>query len=199
MIPQGLISIIALGLTTALNGQNIDFQFYQGINKPLISFQGNKQTIKYQTNFGNDTRIGIRFGDSSKLSFSTLLGASTVQAIYTSNDATSSFSHSSIYLDIPIRYAFTILPISSVAIGPSFGFMATSSQTTNGLPVRSRSIFNKTNFSFIIEVAFKGYSADKLNLQPYLCYRTMLNSADKDGDKLHINGYSFGIKLDFKK
>jgi hypothetical protein len=199
MLRLGLTAIFMFCLFTASNAQQLGFQFYQGVNKPMVSFEAKGQSLSYKSNFASDTRIGVWVGDPYKLSFSMLMGASTVNAIYTSNDVISSFSHSSMALDIPIRYAFLESPISSVAIGPSLGILMASSQTTNGLPVRSETIFNQTNYSLLAEVSFAGYTSDKLNIHPYMCYRMMLNSADSDGDKLHINGLSFGLRMDFAK
>ncbi len=198
--------MLRLGLTTILifcnsflHAQQVGFQFYQGVNKPMVSFEAKGRSLSYKSNFSSDTRIGISVGDPNKMSYSMLIGASTVNAIHTSNDLISSFAHSSLIIDIPIRYAFQESPISSIAIGPSLGLLVASSQTTNGLPVRAETIFNQTNYSLLAEVAFDGYSSDKLNIHPYMCYRMMLNSADSDGDKLHINGLSFGLKMDFTK
>jgi hypothetical protein len=199
MLRLGLTTIFILCLSVFTHAQQLGFQFYQGINKPLISFEANGQALSYKSNFASDTRIGVWVGDPYKLSFSILMGASTVNAIYTSNDIISSFSHSCLQIDVPIRYAFLESPISSIAIGPSLGILMASSQTTNGLPVRSETVFNQSNYSLLTEVAFAGYTSDKLNIHPYMCYRMMLNSADSDGDKLHINGLSFGLRMDFAK
>ena len=182
-----------------VNAQGVGVQFYQGANKPMVSFEGNGESISYKSNFSSDTRIGIWVGDLSKLSFSTLVGASTVNAIYTSNDIISSFTHSSFLIDVPIRYSFLKSPISSIAVGPSLGVLVASSQATNGIPVRSEKNFTQTNYSLMTEIAFSGYSNGKLSLHPYLSYRMMLNSADSDGDNLRINGLSFGLRMDLTK
>jgi hypothetical protein len=182
-----------------LRAQQVGFQFYQGANKPMVSFEAKGQSLSYKSNFSSDTRIGVWVGDPNKMSFSMLIGSTTINAIHTDNDLVSSFSHSSLILDIPIRYALQESPISSIAIGPSLGVLVASSQTTNGLPARSETIFNQTNYCLLAEVAFDGYSSDKLNIHPYMCYRMMLNSADSDGDNLHINGLAFGLRMDFIK
>ena len=195
----GLTTIFIFFISAFTNAQQVGFQFYQGVNKPMVSFKGQGESLNYKSNFASDTRLGVWVGDLNKLSFSMLMGASTVNAIYTSNDIISSFSHSSLLIDVPIRYSFLESPISSIAVGPSLGVLVASSQTTNGLPVRSETIFNQTNYSVLAEVAFTGYTSDKLNIHPYMCYRMMLNSADSDGDKLHINGLSFGLRMDFAK
>lgn len=206
MLRFGLNFIFVFFISAFANAQQVGFQFYQGVNKPLVSFEEKLspntvkgQSLSYKSNFVSDTRIGVWVGDLNKWSFSMLMGASTVNAIYTSNDIISSFSHSSLLIDIPVRYSFLESPISSIAVGPSLGVLVASSQTTNGLPVRSETIFNQTNYSVLAEIAFTGYTSDKLNIHPYMCYRIMLNSADSDGDKLHINGLSFGLRMDFAK
>ena len=199
MLRLGLTTVFMFFISAFTNAQQVGFQFYQGVNKPMVSFEAKGQSLSYKSNFASDTRIGVWVGDPYKLSFSVLMGASTVNAIYTSNEIISSFSHSSVLIDVPIRYAFLESPISSIAIGPSLGILAASSQTTNGLPVRSETIFTQTNYSLLAEVSFAGYTSDKLNLHPYMCYRMMLNSADSDGDKLHLNGLSFGLRMDFSK
>ena len=199
MFRLGLTTIFIFCLSAFTHAQQVGFQFYQGVNKPMVSFKSQGQSLSYKSNFASDTRIGVWVGDPYKLSFSVLMGASTVNAIYTSNEIISSFSHSSLLIDVPIRYAFLESPISSIAIGPSLGILAASSQTTNGLPVRSETIFTQANYSLLAEVSFAGYTSDKLNLHPYMCYRMMLKSADSDGDKLHLNGLSFGLRMDFSK
>lgn len=198
MLRQGFIAFL-FSISAFANAQQVGFQFYQGVNKPMVSFKAKGQALNYKSNFASDTRMGVSVSDSNKLSFSMLMGASTLNSIYTSNDVVSSFSHSSILLDLPIRYSLLESPVSSIAIAPSIGVLVASSQTTNGLPVRSETIFNKASYSLLAEVAFDGYSSDKLNIHPYVCYRLMLNSADSDGDKLRINGLSFGLRMDFTK
>ena len=199
MLRLVFVMIFMFCFTVFTQAQQVGFQFYQGVNKPMVSFKSKGESLSYKSNFASDTRIGVWVGDLNKLSFSMLIGSSTVNAIYTSNEIISSFSHSRLIIDIPIRYAFLESPISSIAIGPSLGVLVASSQTTNGLPVRSETVFNQTNYSLLTEVAFAGYTSEKLNIHPYMCYRMMLNSADSDGDKLHINGLSFGLRMDFAK
>ncbi len=199
MIRLGLINVFIFFISASTNAQQVGFQFYQGINKPIVSFQGNDESVSYKANFTSDMRIGVRIGDLNKLSFAMLIGGSTVNAIYTNNNIISSFSHSSFLIDIPIRYSFLKSPINSIAIGPSIGQLVASSQNSNGLPVRSETSFKQTNFSALAEVAFTGYTSDNLKLHPFIVYRMMLNSADSDGDKLYINGLSFGLRMDFTK
>jgi hypothetical protein len=198
MLRLGL-TVIFIFCNSFTHAQQVGFQFYQGVNKPMVSFEAKGQSVSYKSNFASDTRIGVWVGDLNKMSFSMLIGSNTINSIHTSKDLISSFSHSSLILDIPIRYALQESPISSIAIGPSLGVLVASSQTTNGMPARSETIFNQTNYSLLAEVAFDGYSSDKLNIHPYMCFRMMLNSADSDGDKLHINGLSFGLRMDFTK
>jgi len=192
-----IVFICLLCLQT--NAQGVGIQFYQGINKPMVTFKGDGESISYKSNFTSDTKIGIWIGDLKRLSFSTLIGASTVEAVYTSTDVISSFTHSSLLIDAPVRYSFLKSPISSIAIGPSMGILMASSQTTNGLPIRSENNFNQTNYSLLTEVAFAGYTNKKLTLHPYISYRMMLSSADSDGDDLLINGLSFGLRIDIAK
>lgn len=190
------LTLIFFGTISQLKSQDIAIQFYQGIAKPMVSYKPDGNSLAYKTSFGSDTRLGITAGDLNKLSFSLLLGASNVSATHTSNDIISSFTHSSLLVDVPIRYALKESPITSIAVGPSLGLLVASSQTTNGLPVRSESIFTPTNFSMVTELAFAGYSSDNLNIYPYFCYRMMLNSADNDGDNLRLNCLSFGLRMD---
>lgn len=190
------LALIFLGTISQLHSQDIAIQFYQGVAKPMVSYKPDGNSLAYKANFGSDIRLGITAGDLNKLSFSLLLGASNVSATHTSNDIISTFTHSSLLVDVPIRYALKESPITSIAVGPSLGLLVASSQTTNGLPVRSESIFTPTNFSMVTELAFAGYSSDNLNIYPYFCYRMMLNSADNDGDNLRLNCLSFGLRMD---
>ena len=100
-------TIIVLLLALSLNtfAQKVGIQFYQGINKPIVSFSGAQGELDYQSNYNSDTRIGVFYGDLSKLSVSTLIGLSTVKATAKNDDLTTSFSQSSLRVDIPIRYA----------------------------------------------------------------------------------------------
>lgn len=199
MLRLTLIILSFLCFFTPSIAQGVGFQFYQGINKPMISFKDKTNSLSYKSSLNNDTKVGMWFGNLNHLSFSTLICASTVDAIYTSQNIISSFTHSSLLFDIPARYSFSKSPISSIAVGPSLGILMASSQTINGSPVRSEKIFTKINYTMLAEISFSGYSKDKLNLHPYILYRMMLNSADSDGDKLHINGLSFGLRLELSK
>jgi hypothetical protein len=188
--------------------QKVGIQFYQGINKPLVSFSGAQGELDYQSNYSTDSRIGIFYGDLSKLSVSTLIGVSTVKATAKNDDLTTSFSHSSLRVDIPIRYAIPPVYkrgkpndffISSVALLPSYGFVTASSQSVNELDSRTEELFNKTNFYLGTEINFTGYSTDKLAIHPYISYRYMLSNADLDNDDLKINELSLGLRLDINK
>jgi hypothetical protein len=193
-----LLLFIAAAFTA--KAQNVGVQFYQGVNKPLVSFSADASSLNYTSSFNSDTRIGVYVGDLKKLSFSTLLGASTTNAVAVNDDITASFSHSSLRIDVPIRYSFSeSSPISSIAIGPSIGVLMSSTQSVNGLPIRTEELFTATNFYVGGEVDFFGYSKDKLSLHPYISYRLMLNNADLDDDNLKINELSFGIRVDISK
>ena len=179
--------------------QKVGIQFYQGVNKPLVSFSGDNNALDYSSNFNSDTRLGVFFGDLKKISASTLFGASSVKAVAMNEDIVTTFTNSSLRIDIPVRYAFPESFVSSVAVGPSVGLLMSSSQTINGIPIRSEELFTATNFYVGGEIDFIGYSSDKLNLYPYVSYRMMLNNADIDTDNLKINELSFGLRIDISK
>tara|TARA_Y100000385_G_scaffold229455_1_gene240852 strand:+ start:713 stop:1306 length:594 start_codon:yes stop_codon:yes gene_type:complete len=188
--------------------QKFGIQFYQGVNKPIVSFSGSQGDLDYQSNYNSDTRIGIFYGDLFKLSVSTLIGASTVKATAKNDDLTTSFSQSSLRVDIPVRYAIPHVYkqgkpndffISSVALVPSYGFVTASSQSVNGLDSRTEELFNKTNFYLGTEINFLGYSSDHLAIHPYISYRYMLSNADLDSDDLKINEFSLGLRMDIIK
>lgn len=190
------LALISFGAISQIQSQDIAIQFYQGVAKPMVSYKSDGNSLVYKASFGSDTRLGITAGNLNKLSFSLLLGASNISATHTNNDIVSTFTHSSLLVDVPIRYALEESPITSIAVGPSLGLLVASSQTTNGLPVRSESIFTPTNFSLVTELAFSGYSSDNLNIYPYFSYRMMMNSADNDGENLRLNCLSFGLRMD---
>ncbi|MDG1725116.1 MAG: hypothetical protein P8I11_05450 [Bacteroidia bacterium] len=203
-------TILGILLIFSVNtfAQKVGIQFYQGINKPMVSFSGAQGELDYQSNYNSDTRIGIFYGDLSKLSVSTLIGVSTVRAKAKNDDLTTSFSQSSLRVDIPIRYAIPPIYkrgkpidffISSVAVVPSYGFLTASSQSVNGLDSRTEELFNKTNFYLGTEINFIGYSTDKLAIHPYISYRYMLSNADLDDDDLKINELSLGLRMDINK
>ena len=203
-------TILGLLLIFSLNtfAQKVGIQFYQGVNKPLVSFSGSQGDLDYQSNYNSDTRIGIFYGDLSKLSVGTLIGSSTVKATAKNDDLTTSFSQSSLRVDIPVRYAIPPIYkqgkpndffISSVALVPSYGFLTASSQSVNGLDSRTEELFNKTNFYLGTEINFIGYSTDKLAIHPYISYRYMLSNADLDDDDLKINELSLGLRMDINK
>lgn len=202
--------ILGIFLIFSVNtfAQKVGIQFYQGINKPLVSFSGSQGELDYQSNFNSDTRIGVFYGDLSKFSVSTLIGVSTVKATAKNDDLTTSFSQSSLRVDVPIRYAIPPIYkrgipndffISSVALVPSYGFVTASSQNVNGLDSRTEELFNKTNFYLGTEINFIGYTTDKLAIHPYISYRYMLSNADLDDDDLKINDLSLGLRMDINK
>ena len=203
-------TILGILLIFSVNtfAQKVGIQFYQGINKPMVSFSGAQGELDYQSNYNSDTRIGVFYGDLSKLSVSTLIGVSNVKATAKNDDLTTSFSQSSLRIDVPIRYAIPTIYkrgipndffISSVALVPSHGFVTASSQSVNGLDSRTEELFNKTNFYLGTEINFIGYSSDKLAIHPYISYRSMLSNADLDSDDLKINELSLGLRMDINK
>ena len=199
MIKRGLILLFCVSLSYLTFAQKVGIQFYQGVNKPLVSFSGDNNALDYSSNFNSDTRLGVYFGDLKKISAAALFGASTVKAVAMNEDLVTTFTNSSLRIDIPVRYAFPESLVSSIAVGPSVGLLMSSSQTINGMPIRSEELFTATNFYVGGEIDFIGYSSDKLNLYPYVSYRMMLNNADIDTDNLKINELSFGLRIDISK
>ena len=199
MNSRSFVVLICISLSYLTFAQKVGVQFYQGVNKPLVTFSGDNGTLDYSSNFNSDTRLGVFFGDLQKISASTLFGASSVKAVAMNEDIVTTFTNSSLRIDIPVRYAFPKSFVSSVAVGPSVGLMMSSSQTINGMPIRSEELFTATNFYVSGEIDFIGYSSDKLNLYPYVSYRMMLNNADIDADNLKINELSFGLRIDISK
>jgi hypothetical protein len=191
--------LICISLSYLTFAQKVGIQFYQGVNKPLVSFSGDNNALDYSSNFNSDTRLGVFFGDLKKISASALFGASSVKAVAMNEDIVTTFTNSSLRIDIPVRYAFPESFVSSIAVGPSVGLLMSSSQTINGIPIRSEELFTATNFYVAGEIDFIGYSSDKLNLYPYVSYRMMLNNADIDTDNLKINELSFGLRIDISK
>ena len=199
MIIRSSVVLICISLSYLTFAQKVGIQFYQGVNKPLVSFSGDNNALDYSSNFNSDTRLGVFFGDLKKISAAALFGASTVKAVAMNEDIVTTFTNSSLRIDIPVRYAFPESFVSSIAVGPSVGLLMSSSQTINGMPVRSEELFTATNFYVGGEIDFIGYSSDKLNLYPYVSYRMMLNNADIDTDNLKINELSFGLRIDISK
>lgn len=199
MIIRSFVVLICISLSYLTFAQKVGIQFYQGVNKPLVSFSGDNNALDYSSNFNSDTRLGVFFGDLKKISAAALFGASTVKAVAMNEDIVTTFTNSSLRIDIPVRYAFPESFVSSIAVGPSVGLLMSSSQTINGIPIRSEELFTTTNFYVGGEIDFIGYSSDKLNLYPYVSYRMMLNNADIDTDNLKINELSFGLRIDISK
>ena len=199
MNSRSFVVLICISLSYLTFAQKVGIQFYQGVNKPLVSFSGDNNALDYSSNFNSDTRLGVFFGDLKKISASTLFGASSVKAVAMNEDIVTTFTNSSLRIDVPVRYAFPESFISSIAVGPSLGLLMSSSQTINGIPIRSEELFTATNFYVGGEIDFIGYSSDKLNLYPYVSYRMMLNNADIDTDNLKINELSFGLRIDISK
>jgi hypothetical protein len=199
MNSRSFVVLICISLSYLTFAQKVGIQFYQGVNKPLVSFSGDNGTLDYKSDFNSDTRLGVYFGDLKKISAAALFGASTIKAVAINEDLVTTFTNSSLRIDIPIRYAFPESFVSSIAVGPSVGLLMSSSQTINGMPIRSEELFTATNFYVGGEIDFIGYSSDKLNLYPYVSYRMMLNNADIDTDNLKINELSFGLRIDISK
>ena len=199
MIIRSSVVLVCISLSYLTFAQKVGIQFYQGVNKPLVSFSGDNNALDYSSNFNSDTRLGVYFGDLKKISAAALFGASTVKAVAMNEDIVTTFTNSSLRIDIPVRYAFPESFVSSIAVGPSVGLLMSSSQTINGMPIRSEELFTATNFYVGGEIDFIGYSSDKLNLYPYVSYRMMLNNADIDTDNLKINELSFGLRIDISK
>ena len=199
MIIRSSVVLICISLSYLTFAQKVGIQFYQGVNKPLVSFSGDNNALDYSSNFNSDTRLGVFFGDLKKISAAALFGASTIKAVAMNEDIVTTFTNSSLRIDIPVRYAFPESFVSSIAVGPSVGLLMSSSQTINGIPIRSEELFTVTNFYVGGEIDFIGYSSDKLNLYPYVSYRMMLNNADIDTDNLKINELSFGLRIDISK
>ncbi|MDG1756327.1 MAG: outer membrane beta-barrel protein [Bacteroidia bacterium] len=195
-----LVSIFCLTIVSITSySQNFGFQFYQGVNKTLVSISGENVSPDYTSNFNSDTRLGVFYGDINKVSFSALVGASTTNAYATNDDISTSFTNSSLRIDLPVRYAFPKSFLNSIAVGPSIGLLMSSSQTVNGLPVRSEDLFSANNFYIVSEIDFTGYTSKKLNINPYVSYRLMLSNAEMDDDNLKINELSFGLRMDINK
>jgi hypothetical protein len=199
MIIRSSVVLVCISLSYLTFAQKVGIQFYQGVNKPLVSFSGDNNALDYSSNFNSDTRLGVFFGDLKKISAAALFGASTIKAVAMNEDIVTTFTNSSLRIDIPVRYAFPEFFVSSIAVGPSVGLLMSSSQTINGMPIRSEELFTATNFYVGGEIDFIGYSSDKLNLYPYVSYRMMLNNADIDTDNLKINELSFGLRIDISK
>ena len=197
--PKLSILIVLILLFCQSFAQKVGFQFYQGVNKPLVSFTGDQGSLDYTTDFNSDTRIGVGFGDSNKITSSVLFGASSIRSVARNEDIVTSFTSSSLRIDALVRYSFPKSFISSVAAGPSVGILMSSSQDINGLPVRSDELFSSTNFYLGGEIDFWGYSGEGVHLHPYISYRMMLSNADLDADDLKINELSFGLRINISK
>jgi len=113
MIIRSFVVLICIGLSYLTFAQKVGIQFYQGVNKPLVSFSGDNNALDYSSNFNSDTRLGVFFGDLKKISASALFGASSVKAVAMNEDIVTTFTNSSLRIDIPVRYAF---PESFVAV-----------------------------------------------------------------------------------
>ena len=132
MIKGGLTLLFCISLSYLTFAQKVGVQFYQGVNKSLITFSGDNGTLDYSSNFNSDTRLGVFFGDLQKISASTLFGASSVKAVAMNEDIVTTFTNSSLRIDIPVRYAFPKSFVSSVAVGPSVGLMMSSLNIVHG-------------------------------------------------------------------
>ena len=86
MILRNLFFLLFLTTCGSIYSQSLGFQFYQGVNKPLVSFSGDNGTLDYKSDFNSDTRIGLFFGNLDKISASALFGASSTKAIAMNDD-----------------------------------------------------------------------------------------------------------------
>ena len=118
--PATLLVTLLL-ISSITHAQNVGIQFYQGVNKPLVSFSGDNGTLAYKSDFNSDTRIGVCFGNLQRISASALFGASSTKAIAMNDDIVTTFTNSSLRIDVPVRYAFPESFVSSIAVGPSLG------------------------------------------------------------------------------
>lgn len=193
-----LFLLILLGVN-GLKAQKYGFQFLQGVSKPMVQFSTAGEKLAYQSNFTNDTRAGLWFGDLNNVSFSVLLGYANVTANHTNPDFLTTMGYSSFLVDMPVRYAIKESVIKSFSIGPTLGILANSSQTVNNLSINTKNDFSPTTLSISSELSFKGFQTEGLNISPYVGYRMMLNSADADNDKLHLNAINVGLRIDLTK
>jgi hypothetical protein len=193
-----LFLLVCLGVN-GLQAQKYGFQFLQGVSKPVVQFSAVGEKLAYQSSFTNDTRAGLWFGDLNNVSFSVLLGYANVSANHTNPDFITTMGYSSFLMDMPVRYSIKESVIKSFSIGPTLGILANSSQTVNNLAINTKNDFSPTTLSISSELSFKGFQTEGLNIAPYLGYRMMLNSADADNDKLHLNAINLGLRIDLTK
>lgn len=182
-----------------LQAQKYGFQFLQGVSKSMVQFSAAGEKLAYQSSFTNDTRAGLWFGDLNNVSFSVLVGYANVTANHTNPDFLTTMGYSSFLLDMPVRYAIKESVIKSFSIGPTLGILANSSQTVNNLAINTKNYFSPTTLSISSELSFKGFQTEGLTISPYVGYRMMLNSADADNDKLHLNAINLGLRIDLTK
>ncbi len=176
MLRLGLTNIFIFFISAFTNAQQVGFQFYQGVNKPMVYFNtGTPQ----QYSFVNDTRIGLWVGNLDKLSISALMGISP-EAYY---------KFSGLMVDLPLRYSFHNRIINSFAFGPSLDIKDT----------RTNKYRTKTIASILGELSFQGYSSDILKIHPYFGLKLMPNSISLQGTfyKYKVNVLSFGVRIDF--
>lgn len=198
MLRLVLMVLMIFGSTNSNFAQSCGLQIYQGINLPIVTYKGDK-TLKYNSNLTSDFRLGVKFGNTKKLNYSALLGYINTNSIHVNEVIATSFTISNLILDFPIRYSIEKSFLNSVAIGPSFGALLASSQTNNGLLVNTDGVFKKANISVLVELSFLGYEKSYFSIEPYLNYRRMLTTIDADGDRLFVNGVSFGLRADISK
>ena len=63
MNSRSFVVLICISLSYLTFAQKVGIQFYQGVNKPLVSFSGDNNALDYSSNFNSDTRLGVFFGD----------------------------------------------------------------------------------------------------------------------------------------
>lgn len=196
---KNIFIILSLLINYNLFSQSAGIQFNSGFGKPIVVFDAPNSSVNYQSAMYNDTRLGIWVGDFNKFSGGLLFGAFNVNANYVNPDGLASeFNHSSLLIDLPIRYALKNSFIKSVSVGPSMNLLMSSNQSINGKPIYSQDVFKSINWAIGMELSFKGYETDNFNLSPYLNYRHMLNSADalEDNEILKLHSFSLGLRCD---
>ena len=61
--------VTLLLISSLTHAQNVGIQFYQGVNKPLVSFSGDNGTLDYKSDFNSEIRIGVFFGNFKSFYF----------------------------------------------------------------------------------------------------------------------------------
>lgn len=191
--------LLSLLINHNLFSQSAGIQCNSGFGKPIVVFDAPNALVNYQSAMNNDNRLGIWVGDYDKISVGLLLGAFNVKANYVNPDGLASeFNHSSLLIDIPIRYALKNAFIKSASVGPCMNILMSSNQSINGKPNYSQDVFKSINWAIGCEISFKGYESNNFNLSPYMSYKHMINSADAidDNESLKLHSFSLGMRCD---